>query len=81
MTSLVVRRAAPDSSVAQAVGRQLGALAASAVAGKCPLCTVRPATTKVRIGPVFTEVCDECSKPIWHTMGLLSWFQGAFRRK
>ena len=81
--ALVVRRAsaAPaDSSVARAVGAQLGVLAASVSAGKCPLCATRPATTTVQVGPVFTKVCEECSKPMWHAMGLLSWL-GSFGRK
>lgn len=76
--ALVVRpRASAEPSVARAVGSQLGALAASVAAGKCPMCRTRPATTQVQLGPVFTKICEECSKPLWHAMGLMGWLQGA----
>lgn len=56
-------------------GPGLKVLAARAAAGKCPLCGLRPGTTQLAAGPVFVKVCDPCSQPLWHVMGLIDWFR------
>lgn len=40
---------------------------------RCPLCKKRPATTEVKVKSITTKLCAECSKPIWHVMGVLDW--------
>lgn len=72
----VVSRAAAHGPAAVA---GLAEAAARAAVGKCPLCGLRPGTTQVALGPVFVKVCEPCSRPVWHVMGLLEWFGG--RRK
>lgn len=57
-------------------GQALAQAAARVAVGKCPLCGVRPGATQVAMGPVFVKVCEPCSRPVWHVMGLLEWFGG-----
>jgi hypothetical protein len=45
----------------------------------CPLCGSRAADTKVSIGPVSVEICSECSKPLWHGLGLAQWAKKFFK--
>jgi len=53
--------------------------AASVAAGKCPLCRKAKAVTNVQVGPVFVKLCEKCSQPLWHAMGLLGWVQELIR--
>lgn len=43
--------------------------------GKCPLCNVRNGETEIKIGFVYTKVCEPCSKPVWHAFGLFEFFK------
>ena len=49
------------------------AVASRDARGKCPLCGSRVATTEMKVGPVFVRVCEPCSQPVWHVMGLVNW--------
>lgn len=60
-----------DGSV---LARVQGAVAARP-AGACPLCGTGAAETEVAIGPVFVKLCSECTKPLFHMMGLLEFFK------
>src|SRR3989304_4385121 len=46
------------------------------VGGKCPLCGARATSTEMAVGPVFVRVCEPCSQPVWHIMGLVNWIAG-----
>lgn len=56
-------------------GPGIKVLAARAAAGKCPLCGLRPGVTQLAAGPVFVKVCEPCSQPLWHVLGLIDWFR------
>lgn len=77
VTSVATPRVVAGRVVSRQVARApqgLAEAAAQVAAGRCPLCGVRPGATQMAVGPVFVKVCGECSKPVWHVLGLLDWF-------
>lgn len=69
--------------VARGAGRAAKAVAAvvaRVVGSKCPLCGLREGTTQAQFGSLSVKVCEQCSKPMWHFMGLMDWFNGGGKK-
>lgn len=62
------------------IARRAGALVASVVAGKCPMCQLNVASTEVTVGKIVIKVCETCSQPLWNAMGVVSWVQSKLKK-